>query len=95
MPGPVVGSLRPLPGRDRHERSEFRSRRPAAARLGCPPGGRSQVAYGGFWIRLVAYIIDAILLSIACGVVGAVVGFNVFDPDMENYSSIGQPHLAC
>ena len=31
------------------------------------PAGAAQVAYGGFWIRLVAYIIDAILLSIAYG----------------------------
>ena len=28
------------------------------------PAGGSQVAYGGFWIRLVAYIIDAILISL-------------------------------
>ncbi len=51
------------------------------------PAGSAQVAYGGFWIRLVAYIIDAILLSIAMGVVGAVIGINVFDPDLETYSA--------
>ena len=30
------------------------------------------VAYGGFWIRVVAYIIDGILLTIVCGVVAQV-----------------------
>jgi uncharacterized RDD family membrane protein YckC len=51
------------------------------------PAGSAQVAYGGFWIRLVAYIIDAILLSIAVGVVGAVAGINFFDPDFETYNA--------
>ncbi|OFX03209.1 MAG: transporter, partial [Alphaproteobacteria bacterium RIFCSPHIGHO2_12_FULL_66_14] len=36
---------------------------------------------------LVAYIIDAILLSIAVGVVGAVAGINFFDPDFETYNA--------
>ena len=51
------------------------------------PTGSAQVAYGGFWIRLVAYIIDAILLSIASGIVGSIFGVNIFNPDPENYSS--------
>jgi uncharacterized RDD family membrane protein YckC len=51
------------------------------------PMGSAQVAYGGFWIRLVAYIIDAILLSIAVGVVGAVAGIDFFDPDFETYNA--------
>lgn len=50
------------------------------------PAGAAQVAYGGFWIRLIAYIIDAILLSLAMGVVGAVMGVNVFDPNIETYN---------
>jgi uncharacterized RDD family membrane protein YckC len=50
------------------------------------PAGSAQVAYGGFWIRLVAYIIDAILLSIAMGIVGAVIGLNFYDPSVEDYS---------
>jgi len=49
------------------------------------PVGSAQVAYGGFWIRLVAYIIDAILLSIVFGVVGSAVGINVFEADWERY----------
>lgn len=48
------------------------------------PAGSAQVAYGGFWIRLVAYVIDAILISIAYGVIGAAMGINIFNPDIEN-----------
>lgn len=48
------------------------------------PAGSAQVAYGGFWIRLVAYIIDAILISVAYGVIGAAMGINIFNPDIEN-----------
>src|SRR5688572_30691252 len=51
------------------------------------PAGAAQVAYGGFWIRLLAYIIDAILLSLVAGVVGAVLGVNYLDPDMASYST--------
>ena len=51
------------------------------------PGGYQPIAvaspgrYGGFWIRLVAYIIDAILL----GIVGAVLSA----PLSVNYSDVG------
>ena len=51
------------------------------------PAGTAAVAYGGFWIRLVAYIIDAILLSIVFGIVGSVLGYDIFEPDMESYSA--------
>ena len=40
--------------------------------------GPVTIGYGGFWIRLVAYIIDAILLSIASGIVGLVTGFSIY-----------------
>ncbi len=40
------------------------------------PVGAAPVAYGGFWIRLVAYIIDAILLSLVFGVVASILGFS-------------------
>jgi uncharacterized RDD family membrane protein YckC len=53
------------------------------------PAAAAQIAYGGFWIRLVAYIIDAILLSIAYGIAGSVLGFNVFATDIEHYSPTG------
>ena len=51
------------------------------------PAGSATVTYGGFWIRLVAYIIDAILLSIVFGIVGSVAGYNIFEPDMESYGA--------
>jgi uncharacterized RDD family membrane protein YckC len=52
------------------------------------PAGSTAVAYGGFWIRLVAYIIDAILLSIASGIIGTIFGVNIFNPDPANYSGM-------
>jgi len=45
--------------------------------------GAAQVAYGGFWIRLVAYIIDAILLTVVVGGLGAILGFNLMETDLE------------
>ncbi len=49
------------------------------------PAGAGQAAYGGFWIRLVAYIIDAILLSVAFSVVAAIVGVSIWNPNLEDY----------
>jgi uncharacterized RDD family membrane protein YckC len=52
-----------------------------------PPGGYAPVAvassgsYGGFWIRVVAYIIDAILLSIVTVIVSVALGVNYSDPN--------------
>ncbi len=48
------------------------------------PAGGGAVAYGGFWIRFVAYVIDAILLSLVFWAVAAVVGVNPMD--IENAS---------
>lgn len=45
------------------------------------PVGSTQVAYGGFWIRLVAYIIDAILISLVFGVVTSIFGVRYVDMD--------------
>jgi uncharacterized RDD family membrane protein YckC len=45
--------------------------------------GGAQVAYGGFWIRFVAYIIDAILLTLVVGGLGAILGFNLMETDWE------------
>ena len=39
-----------------------------------PPGGSSRVRYGGFWLRVVAYIIDTFVLSVAGGILGGVLG---------------------
>ena len=33
--------------------------------------------YGGFWLRFVAYIIDAVIMNIAGGILGAFVGIGV------------------
>ena len=50
------------------------------------PAGLDRVAYGGFWIRFVAYLIDAILLSIVGGVVGSLLGISFMEEtDWENY----------
>lgn len=38
------------------------------------PTGGGTVAYGGFWIRFVAYIIDAILISVAFWVIAFAMG---------------------
>lgn len=38
------------------------------------PQGYGQVTYGGFWIRLVAYIIDAVIIFIPLFVIGLVIG---------------------
>ena len=43
--------------------------------------GQAQVTYGGFWIRLVAYIIDAIVLSVVVGIIAAIMGVNLFNPE--------------
>jgi len=47
------------------------------------PAGPATVAYGGFWIRLVAYIIDAILLTLVVGGLGSILGFNLMETDWE------------
>ena len=46
------------------------------------PPGSTPVGYGGFWIRVVAYIIDAILISLVFGVVTSIFGIryiNMYD----------------
>jgi uncharacterized RDD family membrane protein YckC len=49
------------------------------------PASPDHVAYGGFWIRFVAYIIDAILLGIVGGVTWSIFGFSVLDTDLDHY----------
>jgi len=43
------------------------------------PVGAGAVAYGGFWIRVLAYVIDGILLGIVGGVIGRL--FGPLDPE--------------
>lgn len=47
-----------------------------------PMGFAAQVHYGGFWIRVVAYLIDAILLGIIGGVIIALFGIDLSDPNL-------------
>ena len=50
------------------------------------PSQPSQVRYGGFWIRLVAYIIDAILLSFVGVAIGYATGMNMFSSDYKDFN---------
>jgi len=43
-----------------------------------PRGPAGASGYGGFWIRVVAYIIDAVVINIATWAIGLVIGFNQF-----------------
>ncbi|HMJ98100.1 MAG TPA: RDD family protein [Reyranella sp.] len=52
------------------------------------PIGPEHVAYGGFWIRVVAYIIDGILLTIVCGVVDRLLGINILATDWDHYDPL-------
>ena len=45
--------------------------------------GAAQVAYGGFWIRLVAYIIDAVLLTVVVAILASLFGLNLWETDWE------------
>ena len=50
------------------------------------PEGTTFLGYGGFWIRLVAYIIDAIILGIVGAILGAIFGLSLMSgADMEHY----------
>lgn len=46
-----------------------------------PPAAGTPVGYGGFWLRVVAYIIDAIILNIGLGIVGAILGISLIPAD--------------
>ncbi len=45
--------------------------------------------YGGFWIRVVAYLIDAVVLGMAFGVLGAFTGIDFFNADPEHFDGTG------
>ena len=45
------------------------------------PAGPADVTYGGFWIRVVAYLIDGILLNIVFGIIGVIVGVSMIPID--------------
>jgi uncharacterized RDD family membrane protein YckC len=41
------------------------------------PPGTTAVGYGGFWLRVVAYIVDGILLNIAFGIIAFLTGVSM------------------
>jgi uncharacterized RDD family membrane protein YckC len=53
------------------------------------PAGPDHVAYGGFWIRVLAYIIDGILLTIVYGIVARLLGIDIFESDWRHYDPMG------
>jgi uncharacterized RDD family membrane protein YckC len=52
------------------------------------PAGTVTVGYGGFWIRVVAYLIDGILLNIAFGILGLVLGVSLVPTNFSNLDSL-------
>jgi uncharacterized RDD family membrane protein YckC len=49
------------------------------------PGFMPPAQYGGFWIRVVAYIIDAIILGIVNAVIDAILQVNPQNPQSASY----------
>ena len=49
------------------------------------PPGPTSVGYGGFWIRVVAYILDGILLSIVTGIIGFMTGMSIDTNDFAHF----------
>ncbi len=54
----------------------------------------SILRYGGFWIRVVATLIDGFILGIALGLLGAATGLDFFadDPDHIFWLAIAVQH---
>lgn len=46
-----------------------------------PPAAGTPTGYGGFWLRVVAYIIDGIVLNIAFGIIGVILGISLIPAD--------------
>jgi hypothetical protein len=51
------------------------------------PADAGPAAYGGFWIRVVAYIIDGILLNIVFGVMALVTGLSMIPANFSAMDS--------
>ena len=49
------------------------------------PAGQQATGYGGFWIRVVAYFIDAVVLGIASSILFAVLGVSLIPKDFGAY----------
>lgn len=52
------------------------------------PASAGHVAYGGFWMRVVAYLIDGILLTVVYGVVARLLGIDLFESDWDHYDPL-------
>jgi uncharacterized RDD family membrane protein YckC len=55
------------------------------------PVGGQPTGYAGFWIRFVAYLLDAILLNIVFGVIAAILGISLIPADP---STIGPEYMS-
>ena len=55
---------------------------------GARPPDAWPVGYGGFWIRVVAYLIDGILLNIVFGILGAVMGVSLMPTRFSDMDSV-------
>jgi uncharacterized RDD family membrane protein YckC len=51
------------------------------------PGYAPQAKYGGFWIRVVAYIIDFIILAVVGVIIQAIFRVNPNDPTSPGYTA--------
>ena len=52
------------------------------------PGGAPPVRYGGFWVRVAAYIVDSIVLTLAFVAVSKLTPLNLFDPDLKHFDPL-------
>ncbi len=43
--------------------------------------------YGGFWIRVVAYIIDGVIIGVVAGIIYAILHINLTDPQNPGYGA--------
>ena len=57
-----------------------------------PPGAGGAMAiptaYGGFWIRVVAYVIDGVILAIVGAILSVIFRANPSDPSSSGYSIV-------
>src|SRR5471032_2998768 len=55
------------------------------------PPSPTATGYGGFWLRVVAYVIDSIVLSLAGGVLGVAIAalMSAADQDSINFAILG------
>src|SRR5260370_17370586 len=57
------------------------------------PGYAPSANYGGFWIRVVAYVIDVIILAVVAAIVDAIFRVNPANPGQGAYTIATLLHL--